>query len=273
MKNLNQKVAVVTGAASGIGRNLALELAGQGCRLAVSDLNAAGLAETVTACRQLGAEVRAYALDVADRDAVFAHADQVVRDFGRVNLVINNAGVALSAPVLDISHEDFQWLMNIDFWGVVHGTQAFLPHLIASGDGHVVNISSIFGVIGVAKQGAYNAAKFAVRGFTEALYQEMRAEGRPVAVSCVHPGGIQTGIARSARMGPNENKKAQSDYFDRKLAITPPEKAAKIIVRGIRAEKARILVGPDAVLADFFNRLLGSVYLKPMVFFCRKALY
>ena len=179
MKDLNNRVAVVTGAGSGIGRALAQALAAKGCRLALSDVNETGLAETAAACNET--EVRTYLLDVADRDAVYAHADQVASDFGAVNLIINNAGVALSASVREMTDEDFKWVMDIDFWGVAHGTRAFLPYLIASGDGHVVNISSVFGLIGVPKQSAYNAAKFAVRGFTEALRQEMIVEARDAA--------------------------------------------------------------------------------------------
>src|SRR5690554_8040080 len=206
MKDLNNKVAVVTGAGSGIGRALAKSLAARGCRLAISDVNEAGLAET--AAELAGKDVKTYSLDVSDRDAIYAHAEQVRADFGQVNLVINNAGVALSASVREMTDEDFAWVMDIDFWGVAHGTRAFLPHLIASGDGHIVNISSVFGLIGVPKQSAYNAAKFAVRGFSESLRQEMKMGKQPVSVSCVHPGGIRTNIANAARMGKSENADA-----------------------------------------------------------------
>jgi len=270
MKDLNNKVAVVTGAGSGIGRALALALAGRGCRLALSDVNEAGLAETLGELK--GQDVKAYRLDVSDKDAIYAHAAEVVKDFGQVNLVINNAGVALSASVREMTDEDFQWVMDIDFWGVAHGTRAFLPHLIASGDGHVVNISSVFGMIGVPKQSAYNAAKFAVRGFTEALRQEMQLENQPVAVSCVHPGGIRTNIANSARMGKSENGAAQRQGFD-KLAMTTPDKAAAIIVKGILKNESRILVGPDAWGIDAVNRLLGSAYQPLVQRFSRKNLY
>ncbi|MBD3640460.1 MAG: SDR family NAD(P)-dependent oxidoreductase [Marinobacter sp.] len=270
MKDLNNKVAVVTGAGSGIGRSLAKSLAARGCRLAISDVNEAGLAETVVELRDK--DVRSYLLDVSDRDAIYAHADEVARDFGQVNLVINNAGVALSASVREMTDEDFKWVMDIDFWGVAHGTRAFLPHLIASGDGHVVNISSVFGLIGVPKQSAYNAAKFAVRGFTESLRQEMKLEGQPVSVSCVHPGGIRTNIANSARMGKSENGEAQRKGFD-KLAMTTPDKAAEIIVKGILRDESRILVGPDAWGIDAINRLLGSAYQPLVERFSRKNLY
>lgn len=270
MKELKNKVAVVTGAGSGIGRALAQALATRGCRLALSDVNETGLKETAANCGE--AEVKTYRLDVSDRDAIYAHAEQVGKDFGQVNLVINNAGVALSASVREMTDDDFRWIMDIDFWGVAHGTRAFLPHLIASGDGHVVNISSVFGLIGVPKQSAYNAAKFAVRGFTEALRQEMKLEGQPVAVSCVHPGGIRTNIANSARMGKSEDADAQRKGFD-KLAITTPEKAASIILRGILKDQSRILVGPDAWGIEAINRLLGAAYQPLVERFSRKNLY
>lgn len=221
--------AVITGAASGIGRGLALELARRGARLALSDITGA-VAETARQCSELGAEVRDYRLDVADRDAVFAHAAEVLADFGQVHLAVNNAGVALSATVAEVKIEDFEWLMNINFWGVVHGSQAFLPHLAASGDGRLVNISSVFGFIGVPKQAAYNAAKFGVRGFTEALRQEVEVDRLPVKVSCVHPGGIKTDIARNARVGASGDDRHIA-AFD-KVAVTSAEGAARAILRG-----------------------------------------
>ena len=270
MKDLTNKVAVVTGAGSGIGRALALKLAEKGCRLALSDVNKAGLKQTAAACKHV--DVKTYVLDVADRDAVYAHAEAVAKDFGQINLIINNAGVALSASVREMTDEDFKWVMDIDFWGVAHGPRAFLPHLIASGDGHVVNISSVFGLIGVPKQSAYNAAKFAVRGFTEALRQEMSLENLPVQVSCVHPGGIRTNIANSARMGKSENAEAQRKGFD-KLAVTTPEKAAQTIIKGILKNDSRILVGPDAWGIEMINRLLGAAYQPLVERFSKKNLY
>jgi NAD(P)-dependent dehydrogenase (short-subunit alcohol dehydrogenase family) len=259
------KGAVVTGAGSGIGRALAVELARRGAKLAISDINDDALAETVAMCEQAGGGGHKYHLDVADREAVIAHAEEVKRDLGEVNLVINNAGVALMATVEEMSWEDLDWLMGINFWGVIHGTKAFLPHLIASGDGHLVNVSSVFGFIGVPSQSAYNAAKFGVRGFTEALRQEMMISGHPVAVSCVHPGGIKTNIARDARAArdllPPEDRNKQ---FER-AARTTPEKAAQIILHGVDRKKARILVGPDAYVFDAIPRVTGSGYQRVAV--------
>ncbi|GAA3911411.1 SDR family NAD(P)-dependent oxidoreductase [Litoribacillus peritrichatus] len=272
MKDLSGKVAVITGAGSGIGRALAVKLAEQGCHLAISDLNEVGLEQTRKMCETSVVDVRCYTLDVADKDAVYQHADQVEEDFGQVNLIFNNAGVALSVKLLEVDMKDFEWLMNIDFWGVVYGTQAFLPKLIASGEGHIINISSVFGMISVPKQGTYNAAKFAVRGYTEALRQELALENIPVNVSCVHPGGIQTDIARNARLGPNENRSFVDTSFD-KLAMTKPSKAADIILKGVKANKSRIMVGPDAHAIHFLYRLLGSRYQSLTQLFAKKAFF
>ena len=259
MRNFEGRVAVITGAGSGIGRALALELAGRGARLALSDVNPAAVADTVEGCKKLGVPARGYVLDVADRAGVSAHAEQVVGDFGRVNLVVNNAGVALMSCVEDMSYEDLDWIVGINFWGVVHGTKSFLPHLIASGEGHLVNISSVFGLVGVPTQSAYNATKFAVRGFTESLRQEMLIERRPVGVSCVHPGGIRTNIARDARAAEGNTPEKMAADFAR-IARTSPGSAAKTIVRGVERNRARILVGPDAYVIDAAPRVLGSAY-------------
>ncbi len=259
MKSFDGKVAVITGAGSGIGRALAVELANAGSKLALSDVNVTGLAETVKLCEAAGATVRHDVLDVADRDAVYANAEAVVGEFGRVNLVFNNAGVALTADVTEMSWDDFEWIVNINFWGVMHGTKAFLPHLIDSGDGHLVNVSSVFGLIAVPSQSAYNATKFAVRGFTEALRQEMRITGHPVGVSCVHPGGIKTNIAKNARAATGRDSDQLAELFE-KIARTSPEAAAKRILRGVRRNEAKVLVGADAYGLDLMPRALGSGY-------------
>ncbi|MFQ6326663.1 SDR family NAD(P)-dependent oxidoreductase [Nocardia sp. CWNU-33] len=260
MKSFDNKVAVITGAGSGIGRALALELARRGARLALSDIDTGAVADTAGRCEKLGATAIPYELDVAHRAAVYAHADDVRGEFGGVNLVINNAGVALGAKVEDMEWPDFDWLMNINFWGVAHGTKAFLPDVIASGDGHIVNMSSVFGLIGVPTQSAYNAAKFAVRGFTEALRQEMRIAGHPVGVTCVHPGGVKTNIAVNARGIPDG---IDIDVVRRgfeSITMTRPSSAAKIILRGVQRNKARVLIGADARGFDLIPRILGASY-------------
>ncbi|MCC3311678.1 MULTISPECIES: SDR family NAD(P)-dependent oxidoreductase [Nocardia] len=261
MKNFAGKTAVITGAGAGIGRALALELAGHGARLALSGRNIDNVAETAALCEKKGAHARAYRLDVTDRDAVYAHADQVAGDFGGVNIVVNNAGVSLTASTEEVSWDDFEWIVNINFWGVAYGTKAFLPHVIASGDGAIVNVSSMFGLAACPTQGAYNATKFAIRGFTDALRQEMKIAGHNVAVSCVHPGMIQTEIAWKARAGATRDRDALAANFDR-LAKTSPEQAAKAIVDGIRKDKAKVLIGNDARMIDLLPRIFGSGYQK-----------
>jgi NAD(P)-dependent dehydrogenase (short-subunit alcohol dehydrogenase family) len=258
MKNFSNQVCVITGAGSGIGQALALDLAGRGARLAISDINADNVAATAAKAAALGAEVEHYAFDVASREAVDAHAETVRARFGAVNLVINNAGVALAKDVVDTPIEDYEWIMGINFWGVVYGSKAFLPHLIASGDGHLVNISSVFGLFAVPGQSGYNAAKFAVRGFTEALRQEMLMAGTPVGVSCVHPGGIATNIARDARS--DDASAEELDAAFKKIAKTSPAKAAATILKGVEKRRARILIGADAEALDVMTRVLGSRY-------------
>ncbi|MGZ4446461.1 MAG: SDR family NAD(P)-dependent oxidoreductase [Nocardioides sp.] len=261
MKTLDDKVAVITGAGSGIGRALALDLARRGSLLALSDVDEAGLAETVDLVKAAGVrEVRSDRLDVADRAAFAAYAEAVVAQFGRVNVVVNNAGVALAGDLTELEYDDIDWIVGVNFWGVVHGTKAFLPHLIASGDGHVVNLSSLFGLISMPGQSMYNATKYAVRGMTEALREEMLIAGHPVGVTAVHPGGIKTAIARNSRVAANEDKAATAKLFDEKLAKMTPERAAEIIVKGILGDKARVLVGLDAHALHTFAKLTGSRY-------------
>ena len=261
MKTLNDKVVVITGAGSGIGRALSLNLARRGALLALSDVDEAGLAETVALAEKAGAlQVRSDRLDVADRDAMSRYALDVVQQFGRVNVVINNAGVSLTGDFTDLEYTDIDWVVGVNFWGVVHGTKEFLPHLIASGDGHVVNLSSLFGLISMPGQSIYNATKYAVRGMSEALREEMLVAGHPVGVTSVHPGGIKTDIVRNSRVSAKEDKAATSELFDKKLAKMTPERAAEIIVNGILKNKARVLVGLDAHAMHHLAKLLGSRY-------------
>jgi NADP-dependent 3-hydroxy acid dehydrogenase YdfG len=262
VKTLDDKVVVITGAASGIGRALAVDVARRRARVAISDIDQVGLAETVELVKSAGArEVRSDPLDVADRTAFAAYAGAVAEHFGRVDVVVNNAGVALAGDVEDLEYADMDWIIGIDYWGVVHGTKEFLPHLIASGDGHLVNMSSLFGLVSMPGQSMYNSAKYAVRGFSEALREELLIAGHPVGVTVVHPGGIKTAIARNARTSSREDHDERARYFDEKLAAMEPEQAARIIVeKGILGGKARLLVGRDAHVIHHLARLTGSRY-------------
>jgi len=261
MKTLDDKVSVITGAGSGIGRGLALECARRGSLLAVSDVDEAGLAETVDLAENAGArEVHAARLDVADRTAFATYAAEVAAHFGRVNVVVNNAGVALAGDLTSLDYDDIEWIVGVNFWGVLHGTKEFLPHLIASGDGHLVNISSLFGLVSMPGQSMYNATKYAVRGMTEAVREEMLIAGHPVGVTAVHPGGIKTAIARNARTSADEDQVATATFFDEKLAKMTPERAAEIIVGAVLKNRARCLVGLDAHALHHFARLSGSRY-------------
>ncbi len=260
MQGFAGKVAVVTGAGSGIGRALALELGRSGAKVAISDVDVEGLAETEAQLKAIGAEVKADRLDVTEREAFLAYADAVREHFGKVNQIYNNAGIAFTGDVEVSQFKDIERVMDVDFWGVVNGTKAFLPHLIASGDGHVINVSSVFGLFAVPGQAAYNSAKFAVRGFTEALRQEMLAAGRPVAVTTVHPGGIKTAIARNATAAEGLDQAQLASLFDKRLAKTSPQRAAQIILEAVRKKKARVLVGTDAKVLDALVRLTGPGY-------------
>jgi NADP-dependent 3-hydroxy acid dehydrogenase YdfG len=262
MEGFAGKVVVVTGAGSGIGQALAIELGRRGAKVAISDVDTDGLAVTEERLKAIGAPVKTDRLDVTEREAFVLYADAVKAHFGKVNQIYNNAGIAFTGDVEVSQFKDIERVMDVDFWGVVNGTKAFLPHLIESGDGHVVNVSSLFGIFSVPGQSAYNAAKFAVRGFTESLRQEMLAKQHPVAVTCVHPGGIKTAIARNATAAEGLDARELAQAFDKKLAKTTPERAAKIILEAVRKKKARVLVGPDAKVLDVVVRLTGSGYQK-----------
>ena len=258
MKTFTDKVAVVTGAASGIGRALAVNLAAKGCHLAISDLNQEGLKETANLVGNQGVKITTHLVDVASRDQVYQYADEVIKQHGKANIVINNAGVALGDSIQDVSYEDFEWIMNINFWGVVYGTKAFLPYLKKEPEGHIVNVSSINGIIPNPYNGPYCATKFAVRGFTETLRQELHDTS--VGVTVVHPGGIKTDIVRNARFRKHAQlNMTQEDLvavYDEKLFKTTADTAARTIVSAIENNKQRILIGGDAKFLDWITRLL-----------------
>jgi NADP-dependent 3-hydroxy acid dehydrogenase YdfG len=271
MEGFAGKVAVVTGAGSGIGQALAIELARSGAKVAISDVDVEGLAATEERLKAIGAPVRSDRLDVTEREAFLSYADAVNDHFGTVNQIYNNAGIAFTGDIEISQFKDIERVMDVDYWGVVNGTKAFLPHLIASGDGHVVNISSVFGLFSVPGQAAYNSAKFAVRGFTEALRQEMILAGHPVKVTTVHPGGIKTAIARNSTAAEGLEVAELAQAFD-KLARTSPQKAARIILDAVRKNKARVLVGPDAKVLDIVVRLTGSGYQRLFSAFAARAM-
>jgi NADP-dependent 3-hydroxy acid dehydrogenase YdfG len=260
MQGFAGKVAAVTGAGSGIGQALAIELARSGASVAISDVDTEGLAATEERLKAIGAPVRADRLDVTEREAFELYADAVKAHFGKVNQIYNNAGIAFAGDIEVSQFKDIEKVMDVDFWGVVNGTKVFLPHLIDSGDGHVINISSVFGLFSVPGHAAYNAAKFAVRGFTEALRQEMEVAKHPVKVTTVHPGGIKTNIVRNMTAVESVDTDQLTQTFDKKLGNTSPDKAARIILDGVRKNRARVLVGPDAKALDLIVRVTGSGY-------------
>jgi NAD(P)-dependent dehydrogenase (short-subunit alcohol dehydrogenase family) len=260
LKTLANKIVVITGAGSGIGRALACQAAREGATLALSDWNLPGVEETAQLAKAGKALVRK--VDVRSDTDVAGFAAEVGKELGGAHAVVNNAGVSVSDTFLKMKREDFEWLFEINFWGVVRGTEAFLPQLMQQEDAHLVNISSIFGIVAVPAQTAYNAAKFAVRGFTESLRQELH--GGPVHVTCVHPGGVRTNIVRSGRMVHNTHGEVADPEqtardFDRIAKVTP-EKAASIIWRGVRRNRPRVLVGGDAWIMDLLARLMPVSY-------------
>ncbi len=264
MSFLSTGVAVVTGAGSGIGRALAQQLAAAHSGLALADIDEAGLSQTARSLEKKGALITTHVLDVADEKAVCSLAKDVRKMHGRVTLLINNAGVALEGTFEEISLDDFRWLVNINFWGTVYGVTYFLPMLKREERAHIVNLSSVFGLIAPPGQPAYSASKFAVRGFTECLRHELA--GTPVRISCVHPGGIRTAIARRARIGAGVTRKGREEDVARfeKLFRTSPEDAASRILRGVERSEPRILIGSDAYKIDILQRLRPATYWKTL---------
>lgn len=273
------KVAVVTGAGSGIGRELAYGLARRGARLALSDVDEAGLAATAAQASALGAPVHTARLDVSDRAAVQAYAEQVVSHYGVAHQIYNNAGIAgPGTTVLDSDWSAYDRVLAVNLWGVLHGTRAFLPHLIASGDGHVVNVSSLNGLMGQPELSAYCVSKFGVRGFTETLRSEMVLAGHPVQVTVVHPGGVRTNIARSAladadavgvEVTPEQRRRAR--IYNEKLLRMPAEKAAAVVLDGVEAGRPRVLVGTDAKVADLLVRAAPRAYPRFAAWFVKRT--
>lgn len=256
-------VAVITGAASGIGRALALRFAGDGVAgVAISDINKKGLDETAEMIAKLDVPVSTHAVDVSKLDQVRGFADEIVAKHGRVTHLINNAGVGLVGTFDQLSIEDFEWLMGVNFWGVVYGCKVFLPILLREEKAHLVNVSSVFGLIAPPEQTAYCASKYAVRGFTESLRHELAETN--VSVACVHPGGIKTNIVKNARVGEDasEEWKTQGTELFEKITRTTAEEAADVILKGIRNGKPRILIGQDAKQISKTSRLFPKKYLK-----------
>lgn len=254
----SQKVAVVTGAGSGIGRALAGKLGAEGARLALSDIDATALEATAVSL-PADCEVRTYPLDVSSRDAVFAHAEHVLHDFGAAHMVFNNAGTSLMGTFEHLTLDEIEWLLGVNLWGVIHGCKAFLPHMLAQREGWLVNVSSVFGLIGFPLQSAYNVSKFGVRGLTESLWQEL--EGTGVRAVCVHPGGIRTNIATASRRCRNAaEEESEADGLAEKMLVTPPEQCAEEILAGLRAGKRRILTGSGARTIAWMSRLFPDGY-------------
>lgn len=263
MKNFQNKVAVITGAGSGMGRELALLLAERGATVVLNDWNEATLQETIDMVKKAGGKAGGRAFSVADREAVYAFAEETAQRFGQVDIVVNNAGISLLPQKAEsLTYEQFEKIIDVNMWGVVYGCKAFLPHLKARPEASLVNISSIFGIVAYPDQAPYVMSKFAVRGFTEILRQELRPTN--IAVTCIHPGGIATNIARNA---PTENKAALEKFsqaFD-KMAITSARDAAIQILSGIESKKKRVVIGKDAKFMDFIARLWPSSYEKTLM--------
>lgn len=265
MKNLANNVVVITGAASGMGRELAIQLADLGCRLAISDVNEEELQKTLELISGNKSQIRTDKLNVADEAAVRAYVDTVIDEFGCVDRVINNAGIAVTDSIKDVSMEEFRLIMDVNFWGVVYGTKFFLPHLLEREEASVVNISSVNAFIPFPHNGPYNCSKYAVCGFNETMHQEL--EGTNVRLLSVHPGGIKTNIARNSLFHKGPNPKASKEKvvaeFDR-ITMTSASKAATKIIEAMANNKKRLMIGPDAYVFEYFKRLAPQLSVSLM---------
>jgi len=262
MQSFENKVAVITGAASGIGKALAIQLAAMGTRVAIADVNEEKLKQTSEEVLRQGGKVTWHVVDVSSRAAVYGFADAVIRQYEAVHIVINNAGVALSnVTVENLAYEDLEWILGVNLWGVIYGTKAFLPHLLRQSQANLVNVSSTFGLTASAQAAAYSTSKFAVRGFTEALRQELSETS--VSVTIVFPGGIRTNVAQNARQAkggePINNPEEAVRQFEERAQTTPTEAASQII-KGIKRNAPRVLIGRDAALLDLLVRLKPGSY-------------
>ncbi len=268
MKDFKNKVVVITGAGSGIGEALALDFSKRGANLALNDINLERVNNTAKRAEANGSKVFTQRVDMANRAAVYAFRDDVISHFGKVDVVINNAGVALgTAKIATLEYDDFDWVMGINFWGMVYGTKAFLPDLMKGQEAAVANVSSIFGITGIAGQGAYCTSKFAIRGFTETLRAEMHDDAPNLTVHSIHPGGVATKIAKDSKdtaqtRSLSESERAELDAKVEQALVMPPPKAADIIIRGIMKKKERILVGSDAKSMDRLVRIFPAGYTK-----------
>ena len=282
MKTFKNKVAVITGAGSGMGRYLAILLAKDGADVCICDVNEKTLSETLAMLRKFNVSVSSHILDVSDKKAIEALPQKVIDQHGKVDLVFNNAGVTAGSHFQDMKEENWDWVMGINFNGVINSTRAFIPHLVNNAEAAIVNTSSIFGIVAVPGQTAYHATKFAVRGFTESLALEMKQTNPNLQIHCVHPGHIGTNIASTARMSDEDFKdnKTRSSIFSRNAPKTQqemgelfreggmhPSKAAKIILDGVKKNKSRIFIGLDARLLDLSQRLFPKHYHKTWLFF------
>ena len=268
MRRFGGRVAVITGIASGIGRATAELLVGRGCDVALVDVNEAGMHETAERVRSVGGKVSCHVADVSDKTRMQALPEEVIREHGHVHILINNAGVLVNGTIEEQTIEDFEWIVGINFWGVVYGCKFFLPYLKREDEAHIVNLSSMYAFIGLPMIGSYCAAKFAVRAVSEALWAELAAT--KVGVTSVHPGIIRTNLVRAGHFSNQELKERQTRIVDR--FAPSPERAARKIVRAIERNKPRVIICPDAYLVEWSKRLFPVLTNRLVIWMYRRGL-